>query len=59
MSLSILLFPLSMSAQYEIDSTVVRPRGYAESMVRKAAENFAGLPEGLCVADDLHPDNGM
>lgn len=41
MSLSILLFPLSMSAQYEIDSTVVRPRGYAESMVRKAAENFA------------------
>ena len=55
MSLSILLFPLSMSAQYEIDSTVVRPRGYAESMVRKAAENFAGL----CVADDLHPDNGM
>ena len=41
MSLSILMFPLSMSAQYEIDSTVVRPRGYAESMVRKAAENFA------------------
>lgn len=36
-----MLFPLSMSAQYEIDSTVVRPRGYAESMVRKAAENFA------------------
>ena len=41
MAVSILLFPLSMSAQYEIDSTVVRPRGYAESMVRKAAENFA------------------
>ena len=41
MALSILLFPLSMSAQYEIDSTVVRPRDYAERLVRKAAENFA------------------
>lgn len=41
MAVSILLFPLSMSAQYEIDSTVVRPRDYAERLVRKAAENFA------------------
>ena len=41
MAVSILLFPLSMYAQYEIDSTVVRPRDYAERLVRKAAENFA------------------